>query len=185
MSYNKIFIGLHIDLLLLICNRHNLQSRGSVGCSLLRSEQSGHNDAGRAGRDARQEINTSGNKMQTQQLLQRNRFVLCVCVCGWVRMWFCVWSATQQSCWEGRSEANYFSKQGHCSNTFVCQERKSSFFFFFSDEPWNRGLIMGQWAPGRRRVKTSTNHKSCGHQRALSLQFAMSLLGICWNNSCF
>ena len=71
-----------------MCNRNNLQSRGSVGCPPLRSGQSGHNDEGRAGRDARQEINTSGNKMQTQQLLQRNWFGACVrervCVCDWV-----------------------------------------------------------------------------------------------------
>lgn len=52
------------------------QSSGSVGCPPLCSGQSGHNDEGRAGRDASWEINTSGNKMQTQQLLQRN----CVCV---------------------------------------------------------------------------------------------------------
>ena len=72
-----------------MCNRNNLQSRGSVGCPPLRSGQSGHNDEGRAGRDARQEINTSGNKMQTQQLLQRNWFGACVCVRE--RVCVCVW----------------------------------------------------------------------------------------------
>lgn len=52
-----------------MCNRHNIQSGSSVGCPPLCS---GQNDEGRVGLDAKQEINTSGNKMQTQQLLQRN-----------------------------------------------------------------------------------------------------------------
>lgn len=61
LFFAQIFISLlHIDLFLFICKRYNLQSNGSVGCSLLCSGQCGHNDEGRGGRNAKQEINTSG-----------------------------------------------------------------------------------------------------------------------------
>lgn len=61
LAKQQIFISLlHIDLFLFIYKRYNLQSNGSVGCSLLCSGQSGHNDEGRGGPNAKQEINTSG-----------------------------------------------------------------------------------------------------------------------------
>lgn len=119
---NNIFIrARYIDLHLFMCNRHNLQSSGSVSCPPLCSGQCGHNDEGRAGLDARQEINTSGNKMQTQQLLQRNWFALCVCegVSERVCVPFCMWTAPQETRQEGTAETNDIFQQGHCWNTSI------------------------------------------------------------------
>ena len=91
---------------------------------------------GGVGRNARQEINTSGNKMQTQQLLQDTDFV---CVGEWV-LWVCVILPVKcnSTCWEGWTETNFTFKQDQCLNLFYLGNNMWNIW----DKPHNYYIIV-------------------------------------------
>lgn len=146
-----------------MCNRHNLQSSGSVSCPPLCSGQCGHNDEGRAGLDARQEINTSGNKMQTQQLLLRNWFAVCVCerVSERVCVPFCMWTAPQETRQEGTAETNDIFSARSLLKCIDCVEserirrrcplQKLAHLDHFSKKEWKHAAMFRIMTGHRRR----------------------------------